>query len=898
MRKSGSSLPILFAGIGPCAEKTLTEFARAAGSLTVPVRGPFGLVLIDSFGEELYTSDWPWISEFRVPELPVVRERSEFVGDSEDKLAASLTALVRRLRSLPPASDPASPSRVRMNSYILVDLSVASAVASATRLVQTLRKVDEAHDMTVVALTGRTAVTSSATDNEWFETWRQLLARIQDEPFAQRIYLLDGCDADKTWFERPEQLYDLGARFLLHHGLLCRSYLRRNERARTGSRESLLNVCGSFGCRTIEADLDAMAERIAERVAREDLAALYGREEPDGWFESIDEHTQMLADKIASVCERTHQVDPSPATQRRDGSDAFPSGMAEVAEAIGATVRHVCSREPLISLCHFLEGFKPKLNHLLSRQRLWDRQATRRFVARAIRELDEKTYEPMRSWLSNRPTEWTDRFTPKQPEPPEANVSRPAGIGSYLAGAFIFVLGLAAVAVALLSAERYLAIGGGLAAIGATALMALPTGWSRHRRSYLCEGQTPLRTIPPVRYRKRASLGALVPAVVLILAGLAGLGWSLAPAEWTPVVIVGAVALAVVSAIGVAFLVGCRAQPHPDRLTDEEAPGHAGPPVWRCRGTALACFALAWTIFCLGAAWPITPAREGLWAIPLGGLLLVGVGVAVMLLPRAGRVRLVDRIARTPVPTRGGIGRPIVENDVDRGLIALAGRINRLALDADQCLLRSEATESLCDRQTLFDFLAADADRQLAEAFRRTLKGRSGTSLRALADRSALWIECIVAELEAPRARCSDLTSLFAFQAVRAWIESQTLPELISMLDVDVCRFGRLAERLAAPHWPASRVEPESGACVIAVGKSLWDVLAPLAKVEGAPAMIPLEWDSESDEVLVLRVVQGLTEGWRGFPGLPGQIADKRLLSGTDGDATETAGHPRLPASG
>jgi len=29
--------------------------------------------------------------------------------------------------------------------------------------------------------------------------------------------------------------------------------------------ESVLNVCGSFGCRTIEADLSVAAERIAEK---------------------------------------------------------------------------------------------------------------------------------------------------------------------------------------------------------------------------------------------------------------------------------------------------------------------------------------------------------------------------------------------------------------------------------------------------------------------------------------------------------------------------------------------------------------------------------------------------------------------------------------------------------
>ncbi len=61
-------LPTLFVGVGPCAERTLAEFSGLARRLTVPVQGPFGLVLVDSYCEDLFKCDWPWVSDFKIPD--------------------------------------------------------------------------------------------------------------------------------------------------------------------------------------------------------------------------------------------------------------------------------------------------------------------------------------------------------------------------------------------------------------------------------------------------------------------------------------------------------------------------------------------------------------------------------------------------------------------------------------------------------------------------------------------------------------------------------------------------------------------------------------------------------------------------------------------------------------
>ncbi len=182
----------------------------------------------------------------------------------------------------------------------------------------------------------------------------------------------------------------------------------------------------------------------------------------------------------------------------------------------------------------------------------------------------------------------------------------------------------------------------------------------------------------------------------------------------------------------------------------------------------------------------------------------------------------------------------------------------------------------------------------MGRAFRKAIEERAGKSLKTLALQPPLWAECIARQLQNPQEGAGELTSLFALQAVKAWIESYPLSELLSFLDIDLARFNSLVGRLAPPHWPTPRIDPDVNVSVIAVGKPLWGAVAPLAQrggrkagtdqdqnvpaagshpfasSPGAVSLALLDWDSRDDRIIVLRVVQGLAQGWRGLPGMPG----------------------------
>ena len=876
--KGPGPLPVVLGGVGPCAEKTLAEFATLAGGLSTAIQGPLGLVLVDAFGAVTAACDWPWLADFKIPESASNHERGESVNHESGKLPTAVPSLVRRLRLLEPTADPAAPGRIRLNSYVLLDLSAAGAVTFGWQMMQVLRNADPAHDMTVLALTARTALTDSTNDGEWFEAWKQLLTQLQEEPLAQRIYLLDGCDSDKTWLERPEQLHRLAAEFLLYHGFTCRGLLRQKERARAGPAESLLNVCGSFGRRVVQADLAVVAQRVAERLARDDLSDLYLRNAPGRWLESVEERAQSLADKIGGICEKAYQTRSALSGGRQDRIGGHLAASTELSEAVTQAIRDVCSREPLVSLCHFFRCLRPKLGGLLTRQQLWQRARTCRLVRESFHRQEESTYEPLRVWLSNPQTQWADRFTPKETEAAPAAVSRPATLKAYLGGYLLLVLGLAAVAAGWVWEGRPLVIGGGLLSIVSSALMTFPSGWARYRRQRVREGEDISRAVTPVLYRRRAHLSVLAIAGALIVAGVAGVTWRLWPGLWALPAVAWTGVLAVITGIGAALVVGCPTEPHPDRANDKEAPGHANPPMLRWRAAGLLCFALVWITLWLRFPAPAVTDMTVPWIAQWAGLLLLAVGVGLASFPRAGRAYLVDRVSKMPQPFTGGIGCQAQDNELSRRVAAMMGWIEQLVLEPEQYQRWSNVTDSRRDRETLFDFLAPDWEGQFAEVVRQELKARSDKTLKALALQPVLWTECVTEEFLDPHAKCADLTSLFALRAVKAWLASHTLAELLSFLRVDVERFRRLTGRLAAPHWPAPRIEPETNASVVVVGKPVWEIIAPLVQPGGGPLLVPLDWDSNACVILALRLVQGLTQGWRGFPGLPGQLLEHRVI--------------------
>ncbi|HNY79266.1 MAG: hypothetical protein RBS72_16490, partial [Sedimentisphaerales bacterium] len=868
--------PILFVAVGCRAEQTVAAFAETARGLTVPVQGPFAFLSMDPAGRRVAAGHWTWLSDFDIPAC------SQTNGLSEESLSATVASLIRTLHSKEPAADANLPGRVRMSSYILIDLSEAGSVDRALPAMELLRTGDPAHDMAIVALTGRTAASGRELDDLWFEAWTRLTARLQDDLLAQKIYLLDGRDAGGMWFERPEQMDQFAAQFLLHHGVTCRGPLRQNERRRITPQESVLNVCGSFGLRAIHLNLPEVIRRTAQRLVHEDLAGLYQEVLAEERRRHIDEEAQKLVERIESIYEAVSQARPSDADEPDAAAYELVVRNKDACEAIGAAVGRICGRAPLASLSHLLKCAEPRLRCLLTRQKLVERQQVRSRAAEVLRRQDEQTYQPMRVWLGKTEDAWVDRFTPIGQTRTQASVSRPAGTTAWRFGLLFLVMGFVGLAAELLSEERVFALGGALLCLAAAVLATQPTGWTTHSRTVVPEGCDVGKAAPVVSYRKRAPLWMRSLAIALAACGAVAVAWSLWPDLWTVATALQSGVAALLAVIGVSVILTGPVQVRADQPKCEEAPDHLCPPFWTWRAFGLLCLASAWLVLCLRAPSPLGTDASLRWGCHGAGLVAIGVAAALALRPRVGRVRLIERIPKVPEPLAGGISIPTRENDLIREVTAMVQWIDRLTLDPRQALLRQGMSDATPGREVLFDLLAADWDRQLAEAFRQTLRSRIGQSLRDLALEPKAWAQCVVRHLQDPQARSSDLGVLFTLEVVKVWVDSLSVADLAACVRPDAERLSHLLDRAAMPNWPAPRVAPEVGISVAAVGSALWGALSPLTRTAGPAAVVRRDWDAQTNDVLILHIVQGLTEGWRGYPALPGQRREPPRLDTAD----------------
>ena len=464
-------------------------------------------------------------------------------------------------------------------------------------------------------------------------------------------------------------------------------------------------------------------------------------------------------------------------------------------------------------------------------------------------------------------------------------------------GLFFFVLGLASIASGLYFQERPFVLGGGLLALAATVLMTLPTGWTDLTRTRVPEGRDEEVAVPSIPYRKRSSLAARGTALLLAVVGMGALVWSLWPITWSSAMLLPAGAAALAAVIGLGILLSGPVQVRPDQAWKREAPGHLGPPAWGWRVAGLMGLAAGWGILSLKGVAPVRVDTTIQWGVHLGGLLCFLAAAVLALRPRVGLARPVDPIPKVPEPLSGGISRPESETGSIRELAAMTQWIGRLTLDPEQCLRRGSTGETPRTREVLFDLMAPDWDRQLAEVFRRALKLRSDQSLRDLAFEPRAWASCVVNELRhAGTPQCSDLTVVFISQVVRAWLDSLTLKQLISYLELDLNRFGGLVARVASAHWPAPRVEPDMNIGVVAMDRALWEALAPAIKVHGVSAAVHCDGNGPGDGITVLHFAQGLTQGWRGYPALPGQQSELHLPERADVSELEgQQGTARLP---
>lgn len=859
-------VPILFVTAGHRAERAFSAFSEIAKGVTVPVQGPFGLLSADSTGRHLVACHWTWLSDL---DLPASTQETD---GSDKTLATAVASLMRTLQSKEPVADPSRPARIRMSSYVLIDLSENESIDRALRMMKRLRKTDPAHDMAVVALTGRTAASDGELDGVWFESWSQLTARLQDDLLAQKIYLLDGRTAAGTWFERPEQMDRFCGEFLLQHGITCRGPLRQSERRRIRPQENVLNVCGSFGLRTIRLDRPEVIARITQHLVHEDLADLYEEVLSSQRRRHIDKEAQALAERIENIHEEQSRNRATRGQTAIAASQTVAVRDKAVCRAVEDAITRVCGRAPLTSLCYLLECLEPRLLRLLTRQKLLDRRRVRRLAADVVQRRDKGTYEPIRVWLENTKAAWVDRFTPTARARPIVAVSRPAARTAWRVGFLFLTIGLLCLAAALFFQERGFAAAGILLSLAATVLATQPSGWSEHSRTIVPQGCRIDTSVPVVSYRKRAPLSIRGLAISLAALGVVAVTWSLWPNLWTGAMALRTAAAALLAVIGTSIILTGPLEVRTDQAKCQEVPDHLCPPFWTWRAFGLLCLAMGWLILSLKAPSPLQDDALLRWSYHAGGLLCMGIAAILGLTPRVGRVYLIERIPEVPEPLTGGITVTSTDTDLIQSVNAMAQWIERLTLDPRQALLRHGVSDATQGHEVLFDFVAIDWDRQLAQAFRETLRSRTGQSLRDLALEPKAWAQCVMRHLRNPQTCSSDLGVLFTLEVVTVWVNSLSVADLAARLSGYGEKTAHRLGRSTSPNWPAPRTVPDVSISVATVGNAIWDALAPLAQVDGAPLLVRRDWDTRADDVVVLQIVQGLPQGWRGYPALPTQI--------------------------
>ena len=839
--------PVVFAGVGPCAIGTLAQLLQAAQDLRIRVAGPFGLVVATHPDSGITVSDYQWLSDIKLsgPELEDGRG-SQLTGD-DDALVSSFTSLIRRLRVDCPNIIPDSSPRVRVCAYSLIDLSDPRVVPASLRLARLLRIADPSLSITGLALTGRTAQSQADIKEPWFDAFRLLLERLQQESPLQRLYVLDGRDTNNTWLQTIEQMQRLGAEFLLHHGLSpYRSHLRRNEKGRVTPEQDFLQVCGSFSCRTLRGDRAAVAQGVAARLAREDLADLDQGALSEDRADKMDEEARKLADRIAQIFHGNGQTGPDGVDQPPGNRDDRADRNRRLRDAIESALTSVCAEQPVFSLRWFLKSFDALLEQLSMSSALTERVATRFRTFKVLTKQVLETYKPIRQWLAEPGTVWDGRYAPRLNRVPLARVSRPASAWAYGLGLVVSAIGLGGVAVAAMGQGAIFALVGGVLAIGASAIMALPSGWVDQRRTVVGEDEK-ATDLKWHAYRREAPAWSYWLTGVLLGSGLISVGWSLLWPAWLGVESAESKLLAVLSLLLLVLGLGLRAWPHEARRPADaagrgEMPDLAGSPRWAWRAAALTCLAVAWIGLCWAGPDPMRVVGVWPWVGLGGGLLMILGGLGVGCWPWMGQGPLIHRTPRMPVPLPTALAQPAHPSEMIEHVKRIESWRETLLAEPRRRTTDGHPWPRPQPVGTVLDALVKGWDERLAALFRRHLQARPELSLADLARSPEYWAKCLTAELASPTVGLADPAYLLAINAVNRWMEDRPLDRLIAELGPDPHWFDQFMTRSLAPRWPPTRTEPHVDTGVLAVGEDLWDIVAPLAQAGGAHRLLRVRW--------------------------------------------------------
>jgi hypothetical protein len=159
---------------------------------------------------------------------------------------------------------------------------------------------------------------------------------------------------------------------------------------------------------------------------------------------------------------------------------------------------------------------------------------------------------------------------------------------------------------------------------------------------------------------------------------------------------------------------------------------------------------------------------------------------------------------------------------------------------------------------------------QLAQIFKEELESQTGKTLEQMMADPAHWAQCLMEGLSDPDLELSNPVQIFCLYHVKRWLRDKPLERVISQLNVDRGMLIAAVSASAPPRWPQTRDDPEVDTSVIAVGRELWDIMAPFTDEDDPHRFVVVDWQ-QPYTVAVVRTVLGLSRGWRGYPGLPGQ---------------------------
>ncbi|RPJ37031.1 MAG: hypothetical protein EHM35_07100 [Planctomycetaceae bacterium] len=551
---------------------------------------------------------------------------------------------------------------------------------------------------------------------------------------------------------------------------------------------------------------------------------------------------------------------------------ASPHPHEKASAAVERTLKEVCSAQPALSLRWFLKGLRARLDGLATFGRLRARRQARFRAARALRQQAEDTYTPIKEWQRLPGVEWRSPTEPFIAQSPTVVLSRPVPLGYYFLAIGLAAVGLGMIALGGLRQQEAAMAAGGILAIWASLLAVLPVRWVECRRTLIPHGAKTSQQPSACSYHKCMPEVQAASSLILLVLGAGGLGWAIL-AGWKGAIggktlLYGGLSVVGGLIAGVLIYLSTTTVSRPRKAPGEGEVPDLAPPWNRRRYMAgLISLTVAWLSLCLGSNLTNGTANAAGSMAGLGAILL---GLVLAQLPRRGTAELTCAIPKMPQKLID------LEEEVAEGP-HLATQVESLQSWVDRLLAVPETSPSsdLDWNETNLDDLlpkmfTAQWRRQLAEAFRKNQEMRSGKSLKQMVDDPEAWTRCLMEGFSASGFDLTNPLEAFWRYHVERWLEEEPLEHLISQLGLDSRTVVSAIVASVPPRWPQTRGDCDVDTSAIAVGKELWNIMTQFSDPDDPHRFAVIDWQ-DRHTVAVIRIVQGLSRGWRGFPALPSQ---------------------------